>query len=232
MRLSLLAILAGALLGAAALLWVLPALRGALVPRAFGLEQTAPGIWVEARMTPPARAALVAEIDAARARIAAFYGAPRAHLRVLACDSNACERALGGRGAAAVTYSAGAVSVVRTGPRGRDPVILTHELAHAETHARLGLWGQITGRMPIWFDEGLSVLISADPQYLYVAGGRRTCLRPPRADLPQSPFDWAPAAAADRMLYAEAACAVLLWADRHDGLAAIPAALEQGARLP
>lgn len=230
-RLSLLAILVGAALGAAALLWFLPALRGALMPRAFGLDRAAPGVWVEAGMAPEARAGLVAGIATARARIAVFYGPPRAHLRVLACATEACDRALGGRGAAAVTYSAGPVSVLRLAPRGRDPVILTHELAHAETHARLGLWGQISGRMPTWFDEGLSVVISNDPRYLGGAPGR-ACLRAPRADLPASPFDWAPRAAADRRLYAEAACAVLDWADRHGGLAAIPVALDQGARLP
>ena len=230
-RLSLLAILVGAALGAAALLWFLPALRGALMPRAFGLDRAVPGVWVEGAMTPAARADLVAGIAAARARVAAFYGPPRAHLSVLACATEACERALGGRGAAAVTYSAGAVSVLRLAPRGLDPVILTHELTHAETHARLGLWGQISGRMPVWFDEGLSVVVSGDPDYLGPSPGR-ACLRRPRPDLPASPFDWAPAAAADRRLYAEAACAVLDWADRHGGLAAIPAALEQGARLP
>lgn len=230
-RLSLLAIVVGAGLGAAALVWFLPALRGAVMPWAFGLERTGPGVWVEGTMTPAARADLVAGIAAARARIAAFYGPPRAHLTVLACATEACDRALGGRGAAAVTYSAGAVSVLRLAPRGLDPVILTHELAHAETHARLGLWGQISGRMPVWFDEGLSVVISGDPHYLGGAPGA-ACLRAPRPDLPASPFDWAPQAAADRRLYAEAACAVLDWAKRHGGLAAIPEALDQGARLP
>lgn len=232
LRLSFLAMLTGAFLGAAALLWVLPALRGAVMPRAFGLEPAAPGVWVEAAMTPGARAALVAEIASARARIAAFYGPARAHLILLACKTAACDRALGGRGAAAVTYSVGAVSVVRLGVRGLDPGILTHELAHTETHARLGFWGQITGRLPAWFDEGLSVVISGDARYLDLAGPRPGCLRPPRPDLPTSPFDWVPQAATDRMLYAEAACAVLGWAEAQGGADAILGALDRGVALP
>ncbi|AOZ69635.1 hypothetical protein LPB142_10155 [Rhodobacter xanthinilyticus] len=230
LKLSLLAMVAGGLLGLGALVAFLPVLRGALAPGAYGLAEAAPGVFVEAGMAAPERAALLAEIAAARANVAAFYGPARAHLRILACASAACDRALGGRGAAAVTYSLGPVSVVRLAPRGLGLTILTHELAHTETHARLGLWGQLSGRMPTWFDEGLSVLISQDPRYL--GPPPAPCLRPPRADLPQSPFDWAPAAALDRMLYAEAACAVYLWAEARGGRAAVLAALAAGARLP
>ncbi|MDF2142782.1 hypothetical protein [Paenirhodobacter sp. CAU 1674] len=222
----------GAGLGLVALAGFFPVLRGAICPGCYGLEQVAPGVYVEASMPPAARAALLAQLGASRAQIAAFYGPPKAHLRILACETRHCDRRLGGRGAAAVTYSLGPVSVVRLAPRGLSQTILTHELAHTETHARLGVTGQIRGRLPTWMDEGLSVLISDDPRYLGPGTGTARCLRTPRADLPSSAFDWAPLAARETWLYAEAACAVLHWADAHGGLAALRTRLESGARFP
>ena len=221
MRISLLALALGAGLGLAALLAFLPALRGAACPRCFGLDPAGAGLWVEASMPAHARVALAAEVRAARARIAAFYGPPRAHLRLIACESAACDRRLGGRGAAAVTYSLGSVSVVRLAPRGLSATVLTHELAHAETHAQLGLRGQLGGRLPTWFDEGLSVVISDDPRYLGPGQGAARCRRAPRADLPETPFDWAPLAARDPGLYAEAGCAVLRWLAAEGGAAGL-----------
>ena len=93
-----------------------------------------------------------------------------------------CDARLGGRGAAAVTYSLGPISIVRIAPRGLSPTVLTHELAHTETHARLGFIGQLSRRMPTWFDEGLSVVISNDPRYLGPGSGPARCLRVPRDD--------------------------------------------------
>ncbi|MPL73047.1 hypothetical protein SDC9_18840 [bioreactor metagenome] len=232
MRISLLALALGAGLGVAALLAFLPALRGAACPRCFGLEPAGGGLWVEASMPAHARAALAAEVRAARARIAAFYGPPRAHLRLIACETAACDRRLGGRGAAAVTYSLGPVSVVRLAPRGLSATVLTHELAHAETHAQLGLRGQLGGRLPTWFDEGLSVVISDDRRYLGPGQGVARCRRAPRADLPATPFDWAPLAARDPGLYAEAGCAVLHWLQDSGGAAGLRARFAAAAALP
>lgn len=232
LRKTVLALGLGAALGGAALLWFFPALRGGLCPSCYGLEESAPGLWVEAAMAPEARTALIAEVAAARATIARFYGPAQAHLRILACESAACDRRLGGRGAAAVTYSLGALSVVRLSPRGLNETILTHELAHTETHARLGFFAQISGRMPAWFDEGLSVVISDDARYLAPGIGPERCRKPPREGLPTSAFDWAPLAAKDRMLYAEAACAVELWLHVNGGEAGLMAALTERRALP
>lgn len=231
-RTILIALLSGAALGLLALAWFFPVLRGAACPPCAGLERAEAGLWVEAEMPEHARAALAAQIRAARGRVADFYGPPQARLIVLACMSDACDRRLGGRGAAAVTYSLGAHSVVRIAPQGLSPVVLTHEFAHTETHARLGVFAQITGRMATWFDEGLSVLISNDPQYLRPGFGPGRCLAAPPAELPKTPHSWARQAARDPTLYAQAACAVLLWAGANGGLAQIHTELAQGRRLP
>ncbi len=229
---SLFASLAGAALGVLALLAFFPALRGGLCPACYGLERAAPGLWVQAAMPAPERAALRAGLAAARRKVGVFYGPARAHLRVLACADSACDRRLGGRGAAAVTYSLGPLAVVRLAPRGLNETILAHEITHTETHARLGVWGQVSGRMPAWFDEGLAVIVSEDPRYLGPGTGVQRCRKVPRPDLPSSPFAWAPLAGRERGLYAEAGCAVLGWMAGNGAGAGLLQRLAAGAALP
>ncbi len=215
-----------------ALLWFYPVLAGGICPHCFGLEHVTPTLYVEAEMSPAARQALIAMTTKAQEQVAQFYPKRRAHIRILACVTTACNRRLGGRGAAAVTYSLGPLAIVRVAPRGLNETILAHELAHTETHARLGALGQIRDQMPAWFDEGLSVLISDDPRYLNPGIGVDRCKALPASDLPASPFEWAPRAARDNGLYAQAACAVLIWAAHKGGTDAITARLKTGARFP
>ncbi|PTV94788.1 hypothetical protein C8J27_10656 [Rhodobacter aestuarii] len=231
-RKAILALALGAGLGAVALLVFFPALRGALCPSCYGLEQVSSELFVEAEMPLHARLALLREVAQARGQIEAALGPARAHLRILACQSDACDRRLGGRGAAAVTYSLGPISVVRLAPRGLSLTILTHELTHTETHARMGALGQLRGRMPTWMDEGVAVIVSNDPRYLGPGQGAERCLKRPRATLPVSPFIWGPLAGQDRDIYAEAACATLMWMDKNGGASALWARLDAAEPLP
>ncbi|MFD2175353.1 hypothetical protein [Rhodobacter lacus] len=232
LRKAILALVLGAGLGVVALFVFFPVLRGAACPGCYGLEPVSTTLFVEAGMPDHARGALATEIAAARGRIAQVFGPARAHLRILACASAACDRRLGGRGAAAVTYSLGAVSVVRLAPRGLTPTVLTHELTHTETHARLGIWGQVSNRMPIWMDEGIAVLVSDDPRYLRPGTGPERCLKPPRAPLPVAPRSWGPVAAQDRSIYAAAACATLLWMEKNGAWAGVWRRLAARKPLP
>ncbi|OOY12569.1 hypothetical protein BMG00_01580 [Thioclava marina] len=231
-RVSFLALAAGGTLGLLALLWFYPVLAAGICPRCFGLDRAAPAIFVDRAMPRDDRRALVETIDAARAQVARFYPERAAHSRILACSTEECDRRLGGRGAAAVTYSLGPWAVVRVAPRGLTGTILAHELAHTETHARLGMLGQIRGKMPAWFDEGLSVLVSDDPRYLNPGAGIERCKALPDQPLPVSPFEWAPLAGRDNGLYAQAACAVLIWAAHQGGDPAILARLDTGTAFP
>ncbi len=224
--------LLGALLGAAAVMWFYPALAGAACPACFGLRRAAPGIYAEATIPAADRAQLVADVAAAKTGVAAYFGDFSAASRILACQSAACDRALGGRGAKAVTYSLGVYTVIRVAPGGLNRTILTHELAHAEFHRRIGLWRQVSGQVPAWFDEGLAVIVSDDPAYLAPGTGLARCRAHASGPLPESPFDWAPLAARRPNLYAESACAVLGWMATQDGQHGLLAAIASGQSLP
>ncbi|ETD84679.1 hypothetical protein U703_06045 [Rhodobacter capsulatus YW1] len=223
---SLLALGLGGFLGLVALLALLPAPRAALCPGCFGLVRATDTLWVEAAMPAPDRLRLIAQIAAAKAQVARALGPTRGRLRLLACQTAACDRRLGGRGAAAVTYSFGPVAVVRLSPRGLSTTILAHELTHVALHARMGPVGQLADRLPAWADEGLAVIVSDDPRYLAPGSGLRRCRKTPRPVLPETARDWLHLAAQERDIYAEAACAMLGWMAENDGWAGVWAVIE------
>jgi hypothetical protein len=55
--------------------------------------------------------------------------------------------------------------LVKIAPNGFNPMIITHELFHAELHKRMGLFGMLKPVIPVWFNEGMATLISKDPRY-------------------------------------------------------------------
>ncbi|MFB4290781.1 hypothetical protein ACBI99_24270 [Nonomuraea sp. ATR24] len=175
-----------------------PSVAATTCPGCYGLERLQPGVYAEPGL-PPDRRRHVAEVVAqADQRVRDFFGGRESAPDILVCLSDDCYRRIGGgreRGIAVLNRS------VMLSPRGVDPVIASHELAHVELHARLG--GQ---EVPQWFDEGLAVLVSGDPRYLAPAGDR--CLAEPRASLPVTLDEWLRAASKDSRVYAEAACQV------------------------
>jgi hypothetical protein len=207
-----------------------PALAAALCPPCFGLERAAPELYVERGMPPADRARLMADHAAAKAHLAAVFhdAGPRALL--LACVTDTCNRRLGGRpgasGALAETLSTRLGSVVRLSPRGQSRTILTHELAHVALAQRNATTRVITGGLPAWVNEGLAVILSDDPRYLNAGEtSAQRCKAAPRPDLPTNPHDWGRRAGADTGLYAEAACAMLVWLEGHGGLTRLPETL-------
>lgn len=155
-RAALLAVLALALCGCSEL-------KSArlLAPTWFGFNEIGGNVYMQTGATPDEQRAVVTAIDAARARIAAFFGEATARPRIFACPTEQCFVANGGLTALGKTYGS---SIVLLSPRGIDPVVIAHELTHAELHLRIG---DVTAwrRIPAWFDEGLAVLVSGDPRY-------------------------------------------------------------------
>ena len=156
--------LAKTLIGAFALSLPLCALSmpaPAWISRAFvasgGYEQIDPGVYAPASLSAVGRAQALANLAAARDRIAALYGAPRARpVTILAADDREAARfglADGVPGTAFVT-AVGTHVVLNLAQFSVD--VAAHELTHAELADRLGFWTRMT-RLPVWLDEGLAL---------------------------------------------------------------------------
>ena len=156
-----------------------------LAPTWFGFTEVKERVYIDEGASEERQRAVFAAVDAARQRVADFFGEATAEPRIFACVTDACFARMGGSTARGKTYGE---SHILVSPQGIDVVILAHELTHAELHHRLGgidAWR----RVPAWFDEGLAVLVSADPRYsdaewLYMTNNGQSA--PPLATLGNS----------------------------------------------
>src|SRR5262249_18929640 len=142
---------------------VFPAGAAIACPPCYGFERLDGAVFVERGMSPPARVRVAETLAEARRRVRDFYGNFDADPRILICASEACYARIEtyrNRGRAFFD-----VALILS-PRGINPVIVSHELAHIEFHRRLGLVGYVTSAVPAWFDEGLAVYVSDDRRYL------------------------------------------------------------------
>ena len=140
----------------AGLAWAeVPGPHRALTPELAGMVQVAPRLHVDA---PGEAARVQALIAAAERRTAAFFGPLQADPVWVVCTTRACAEALALR-ANGMTYAAHLIVI---GPRGVNPIVLTHERIHAELHRHVGLRDVFGPRFPAWFDEGLAAHLSGD----------------------------------------------------------------------
>lgn len=130
-------------------------------PTWFGFVQIDDGVYVDGSMPPSQRETLLETIGAAKGRVSDFFGRLKGNPTIYACSTEACFAANGGLTARAKAYGS---SRVLLSPRGLGLVTISHELTHVELYRRIGdfrAWHAI----PPWFDEGLAVLVSQDPDY-------------------------------------------------------------------
>jgi hypothetical protein len=208
----------GALLitGATVITVTFPAAAAAVCPSCFGFRLVAPGIYVEKGHTDDGATALVAAVHEGRRRVRRFWGGREAAPRILLCISEDCFKRMNGgrrRGMSLLDF------VAVLSPRGLNPVIAAHELSMTELYHRIGWLGFVRQAVPVWFNEGISMLASDDLRYLAPAGAGDRCLAPVPSlkELPAGPFEWNRRAVADKQLYAKAACATSRWIDAHGG---------------
>ncbi|MDC4225271.1 MAG: hypothetical protein MPW14_18455 [Candidatus Manganitrophus sp.] len=139
------------------------ALRSAklFAPTWFGFVQIADGVYVDDAMHASQQEELLKTIAVAKGRVSDFFGHLEGDPTIFACSTEACFAASGGFTAKGTAYGS---SRVLLSPRGLGLVTISHELTHVELYSRVGdfrAWHAI----PPWFDEGLAVLVSQDPDY-------------------------------------------------------------------
>lgn len=225
-RLSSLAVLA--LLSAASVCFIYsePHVRAYLCPACSGFREVAPRIYADSQASDAQIDAGLQNFDAAQDMLQKVDPDRAADPVWLLCLSGDCGVTTGPR-PQAMAYMNLFVFVY---PDGANATILTHELAHAELHARLGTARRLVSQpVPTWFDEGLAVLVSQDLHYLLVEND--TVLGCKTGDWPSPPADQRSfrrrAATETQALYTASACMTIAWLDHHGGISAIPALLDQ-----
>lgn len=190
-----------------------PVVAAYLCPACFGFEEIAPRIHVESVLSAAERVRLLEHLGQARSAIKGVFGALESDPAILVCAREDCDRRFGGGGTRGVTFG---WHIVQIAPRGRNAVVLTHELAHAEFHRRAGFKALASASYPAWFDEGLAVLLSRDARFVDASGvGAPRCRgnwgEEEVAQLPSSMGQWMRELGDNRSLYTRAACKVARW---------------------
>ena len=210
--------------GIAGIVYALPSSAAAVCPACYGFQEVRRDIFVQKQASEEERAAIVSTIEDARIELTKFWGPLQAKPRILVCADNDCFRRLGGGGRRGMSlYDRAAV----LSPRGSNVTIAAHELSMNELHHRIGLWAFATGRMPIWFDEGIAMYSSNDLRYLSPVGLADRCLVAAPDRLPAGMFEWNRTALTDHQLYAKAACRTSQWMAAHGGAPAAVALVEK-----
>ena len=125
-----------------------------------GMTCIAPNIYVDADMPATQREELLRTVKQSKVEINKFFGGMKSTPKIYACSTKKCFKKFGGVYADAKTINDDTVLLSN---KGLNKTTVTHELAHAEFNKRLGKshWNKV----PMWFDEGLAVLICKDPKY-------------------------------------------------------------------
>lgn len=213
-------------LGLTGIVNALPASIAAICPACYGFREVQPDIYVQKETRDDERTAIINTIKDARAELTEFWGPLKAKPRILVCSDDDCFRRLGGGGRRGMSLFD---KVAVLSPRGSNVTIAAHELSMNELHRRIGLWAFATGRIPIWFNEGVAMYSSDDLRYLAPVGGPNRCLTVPPAYLPTGMLEWNRTALVDHQLYAKAACRTSQWIATHGGAPAAVALIEKVA---
>ncbi|NTD88044.1 hypothetical protein [Agrobacterium tumefaciens] len=194
-------------------LYIFPIFGAVVCPSCFGFVEVEGGIYIDASLDADLeKDKILGNLDAARLLLKEVYVEVEAPLpTVFFCVSNNCATYLGTRGEKASSYGHWAIVVYRDG---NSPVILAHELSHIEIGFRLGFFNMSS--VPIWFDEGLAVVVSQDRRYLNVDPSGRLSCKEGVSGAVITDLDewWRRASTGDVGVYSSAACEVIKWMNR------------------
>jgi len=198
------------------------------LPSRRGMAQAAPGLWIDAAATGAEIAAIRDRIAGASVKVAGRLGAAQP-VEWWICTTKACDSANGMK-ARGITYGASLITL--NANAGRDPGVYVHELTHATLHGALPLGGLFSTALPLWFDEGVAVILSGEPP---AAAKKAACAKPQKGRLPQNAREFnrmAPNAKKALPVYTRSACAVRDWMADGNRLRDLLPMLRAGRRLP
>lgn len=131
-------------------------------------EQTA--IYVNPKMTKEERQKIILLYQKSRLRIDSIFGATKAKPAILVGNTNEVMQLFGHSTNQKQQIQTGMTHLTPFGayiilsPEGINVDVLSHELSHAELMERLG-WKTRRQKVPIWFDEGLAMLVDKRFEY-------------------------------------------------------------------
>ena len=197
------------------------------LPTRRDMVQMMPGLWVDAKASKADIAAIRGHISAAARQVQRQLGAGQA-VEWWICTTPACD-ARNGMTARGMTYGASLITLNSKGAA--DPGAYTHELTHATLHGALPMGGMFSKALPLWFDEGMAVLVSGEPS----AAAQAPCKAKRKGPLPQTAADFAriaPDAQKALPVYRRSACAVREWLAEGHKLHDVVPLLRVGRKLP
>ncbi len=194
----------------------LPAAGAYVCPSCYGLQKVTETLYVDQHATAKEISDLKAEVALANQRVATFFPERLRTPKVFACVTDACDQRLGGQQDTNGSHALGGAfgdSFIHISSGGHNATIVAHELTHIEFQARLGSLVMARGAVPVWFGEGLAVIVARDMRHLGLSGPGRLVCNDPRSDaLPITRSAWSREAdLQERPIYAMAACRVLEW---------------------
>ena len=129
-------------------------------PQEAGMVPVAANLYAEPGIDDAGRANLIQSVSAARELVGNAFGGVVTNPVIYACATNDCYARVGGsQGAAAQALD----DRILLSPYGLNKHFLAHEWVHAELYARMkpAAWQAV----PQWFNEGLAVTISQEPEH-------------------------------------------------------------------
>lgn len=128
----------------------------------FNVEKITGNVYVEKFADVSHRRDALQAIQYARDKVQQHFGAVQSSPAWIVCVTEACYASAAGNGYRATTWGNFLIVISPTALNGH---FFAHELSHAELGTRLTRGAQ--ARIPAWFDEGLAVLVSNDPRYVF-----------------------------------------------------------------
>lgn len=197
------------------------------LPMRREMKQVMPGLWVDQAAQKAQIASIRGHIAAASKVVQGQLGAAQA-VEWWICTTAACD-ARNGMAARGMTYGASLITLNSKGSV--DPGAYAHELTHATLHGALPMGGLFSKALPLWFDEGVAVLVSGEPS----AAAKAPCTAKRKGALPQTAADFArmaPNAKKALPVYRRSACALRDWLAKGHALRDVVPMLRAGRKLP